>query len=98
MADIMTKLQFVQAIENMAVEYVKKGAVESIKRNSHLTKYPENKLTEMTVLDFVNFAGTYQGLDWALGMDEFQAKIKNTDKKIKKKVKNKPDNVIDMNL
>ena len=104
MAEILTRGDMIRTIEKMAVEYARDGINSSLHRNSHLTgMHPESTFTEehcyKILVDFINNAGAFQGLDYALTLDDFQKQVSDTTaSKTVKLPKTEPDNIIDLNL
>lgn len=64
----MTKGELLKMLDKLAVEYCPK-AMESVNRNSHMNDYDGESINQTTVdaliVDFVNYVGTFQGLDYA---------------------------------
>ena len=65
----MTRGELIKFISTCAETYVD-DAKKSIKRNSHMNFYDNEPVAQSTIdaliVDFVNFCGTKQGLDWGL--------------------------------
>ena len=69
---IRTKGDLLKYIERMVIEYAPK-CNDSIKRNNHMNKLGESGMLgisqdhiDAVLVDFVNYIGTNQGLDWGL--------------------------------
>lgn len=90
----MNKDEFVKTLETTAIQYIQGGVYASIYRNGHLTGMSIDKcanpreLVEMAVIDFINYAAAFQGLDLGLKRSDLGKNIK------KEKVKDIPDNII----
>jgi len=70
MGNIITKLDLMNNLTEIVTEYAPKCR-KSVLRNSHMNKM-DNKnpskqdVIEAILVDFVNYVGAFQGLDWGL--------------------------------
>jgi hypothetical protein len=67
----MNVIEVLSTLKDYAVEYRKSDIVESVKRNSHMNRVPEDsKLTEAeavaVVTDFINYIGMKNSVDCGL--------------------------------
>ncbi len=65
----MTRIELMEMLTECAKLYAP-GAVASVKRNRHMNDCVDEDISvvvaEALVVDFVNFVGYQQGLDWGL--------------------------------
>ena len=88
----MTKGELLKMMEKIAVEYCNRDVLASLKRNSHMNEYKGEVITQDTIealiVDFVNYVGNYQGINYGLKTCIMSQPMKCTivmsDKKLKK--------------
>lgn len=73
---VMTKGELLDMLKNNAKEY-RLGANASINRSAHMndlkpTVVIPQKFIDAILVDFINFVGNYQGLDYALYTEDFK--------------------------
>lgn len=66
----MTNGDFINMVVNDLKAYHKGGVLESVKHNSHMSKYAGERVSPDTIdailVDFVNFIGSRRGMDLGL--------------------------------
>lgn len=66
----MTRGELVKLIDETMRLYRANGILDSVKRNSHMNEYKNEKVSQKTLdaimVDFVNFVASTQGIDYAL--------------------------------
>lgn len=95
----MTREELLNLLEKNAEEY-RKTAFSSIKRNKHMNDLSEADFAELRenrqlaqktidalLVDFINFVGVGQGLDWGLHTKQFNKEEREENKPTKKLLK-----------
>lgn len=68
---LLSKGEFLKMIDEGAVRYKKSGILKSIERSRHMNKFRayasyDEDLADAILVDFINFLGLFQGLDYAI--------------------------------
>lgn len=77
----MTKIELLEYLKNMAIEYREKAA-KSIHNNNHMnelveTDTVESKMVDALLVDFINYIGNFQGVDYGLYTYDLKMKKDN---------------------
>lgn len=101
----MTRLKFIQTVENALIKYYISGMSDSISRNSHLTGlekdvYISDNIVQAALIDIINNIATYQGIDYGMDAKSFKKLVEKEEMIIESKIiiKDKPDNVVELKL
>lgn len=71
----MTKKELLDMLTNIAIEYRKESYDSVFNRNTHMNNLGSiakvisidaQDIIDAVVVDFINYVGSYQGLDWGL--------------------------------
>lgn len=67
----MTRGQYVERMVEFAKEYIKRDAIASIRRNSHMNnccdkKYIDQDVVDAVLVDYINFTAMKMCMDWGL--------------------------------
>ena len=89
---MMTKKELLDMLTNIAIEYRKDSFDSVFNRNTHMNNLGSmsevincidaQDIIDAVVVDFINYVGSYQGLDWGLYTKDL---IKDKNIKIKNK-------------
>jgi hypothetical protein len=76
----MTKIELMNIIEKIAKDYYQ-DAPESILRNKHMNNLKGNEkidknIIDAVIVDFINFIGSWQGLDYGMYVKDLYEKSK----------------------
>lgn len=69
----MTKIELLEMLKNCAIKYRKD--TNSVSRNKHLTNLseePSQEIKDAVLTDFINYVGMFQGVDYALAVEDIQ--------------------------
>jgi hypothetical protein len=69
----MTKIELLEMLKNCAIKYRKD--TNSVSRNQHLTNMkeePSQEIKDAVLIDFINYVGMFQGIDYALAVEDIQ--------------------------
>ena len=79
----MSKIELLNYLERVAKKYRKKCLI-SLKRNCHMSKYKGEKIEQSSIdailVDFINFIGNDQGVDYGLCTHYLTDKKKKNDR------------------
>lgn len=67
----MTKIELLEMLKNCAIKY--RQDTNSVSRNKHLTNLseePSQEIKDAVLIDFINYIGMYQGIDYALSTSD----------------------------
>lgn len=67
----MNKIELLEMLKNCAIKYRKD--TNSVSRNQHLTNMknePSQETKDAVLIDFINYIGMYQGIDYALSTSD----------------------------
>lgn len=69
----MTKIELLEMLKNCAIKY--RQDTNSVSRNKHLTNLseePSQEIKDAVLTDFINYVGMFQGVDYALAVEDIQ--------------------------
>lgn len=69
----MTKIELLEMLKNCAIKY--RQDTNSVSRNKHLTNLseePSQEIKDAVLTDFINYVGVFQGVDYALAVEDIQ--------------------------
>lgn len=69
----MTKIELLEMLKNCAIKYRKD--TNSVSRNQRLTNMkeePSQEIKDAVLIDFINYVGMFQGIDYALAVEDIQ--------------------------
>lgn len=69
----MTKIELLEMLKKCAIKYRKD--TNSVNRNKHLTNLseePSQEIKDAVLTDFINYIGMFQGVDYALSVEDLK--------------------------
>ena len=69
----MTRIELLEMLKNCAIKY--RQDTNSVSRNKHLTNLseePSQEIKDAVLTDFINYVGMFQGVDYALAVEDIQ--------------------------